>query len=136
VKGDGVPDWSLAPILTKLLFGSEAEEPLERTIEKLLTDQYQQRVNGTEIGRRDFADHVRAVRSGVAGGRLDVLEELTEGNRIAGRYLFHVVAPSGAEEAYEAHIFAERATDGGLTHMIEVNRRFDPDTDPYPARAR
>lgn len=110
---------SLVTILTELFFGDEEQESLETALDRLISPGFQQRINGDVYNREDYPAHVREMQASVAGGRVDVVEEMRDGRRIAGRYLFNVLQAAGEPAVFESHIFAELASDGRLLRMAE-----------------
>jgi hypothetical protein len=121
--------------LSMLFFGDEQHEPLEKTLDDILSPDFQQRVNGKIYGRDEFLPHVREMRGTVVSGTMEVLEQVREGNRIAGRYLFHVVTVGGGKAHYESHIMGEVDDDGRILRQSEVARVVE-DTDDSDLNGR
>jgi hypothetical protein len=117
-------EFELVAVLTELLFGNEAAESVEQTLDRLVAPDFTQRVNGQVYQRPDYDAHVRAVRQRVTGGEVHVLEQITAGDSIAGRYLFRIVSADGREAQWECHLFA-RLRDGLVASMVEVSRQVE-----------
>ncbi|MDH6222058.1 hypothetical protein [Streptomyces pseudovenezuelae] len=67
----------LPAVLSELLFGDESTEPLETTLDRLITPTFVQRINGAVYDRVAYIPHVREMRQlVVGGGELTVLEQL------------------------------------------------------------
>ncbi|HEY2502411.1 MAG TPA: hypothetical protein VGI68_13595 [Mycobacterium sp.] len=121
--------------LAELFFRDELHEPLEQTLDRLVSPTFAQRINGHVYQRNDYLDHVRDMRGTVNGGEVAVIEQLQIGDRIAGRYLFRVTQPDSRPAQFESHIFAEFTEEGQISRMCEVARVVDDsdDTDLLPA---
>lgn len=113
---------TLVDALSELFFGNEQAEQLEDTLGRLVAPGFRQRINGKVYGREEYTGHVREMRASVDGGRVDVVEQLQDGSRIAGRYLFHVSQAAGQEATFESSIFAQLAPDGRIERLAEVAR--------------
>lgn len=117
--------FDLPAVLTELLYGDESAEPLERTLDRLLTPDFVQRVNGQVYRRPEFPAHVRDMRQMVVGGgELRVLEQVATDTAIAGRYLFRMVSAGGQTLTFESHVFA-RIADGRAERFVEVARQVE-----------
>ena len=122
-------EFNLPAALTELLYGREDEEPLEETLERLVTPNFVQRINGEVYKRSEYTPHVREMRQMVVGGgELRVLEQLTTDTGIVGRYLFTMVPADGPALTFESHLFA-RIEGGRIDRMIEVARLIDDEND-------
>jgi hypothetical protein len=123
-------EFDLPAVLTKLAYGNGDDEPLEATMDRLITPDFVQRVNGGVYQRSEYIDHVREWRQTVADGELRVLEQVITATRIAGRYLFRTVSADGQVLTFESHLFAH-IDDGKVGRFIEVGRptRTDEDGD-------
>ena len=122
-------DAALLEALSELFFGDEQAEPLEETLDRLVSPRFRQRINGKVYGRREYLGHVREMRASVSGGRAEVVEQLRDGERVAGRYLFRVAQAGGQEATFESCIFAQLAADGRIERLAEVARVVEGDDD-------
>ena len=114
--------FNLPAVLTELLYGNEDEEPLEETLDRLVSPNFVQRINGDVYKRSEYTAHVREMRQMVAGGgELRVLEQLSAATGIAGRYLFRMLPAEGPALTFESHLFA-RVEGGKIERMVEVAR--------------
>ena len=117
--------FDLPAALTELLYGNENDEPLEKTLDRLITPNFVQRINGKVYDRDQYIPHVREMRQLVTGGgELQVLEQLATATGFAGRYLFTLAQESGPTITFESHLFA-RIEDGRIDRMIEVARQTE-----------
>lgn len=117
--------FDLPAALTELLYGNENDEPLEKTLDRLITPTFVQRINGQVYNRDQYTPHVREMRLMVTGGgELQVLEQLETATGFAGRYLFRMVQGGGPMFTFESHLFA-RIEDGKIDRMIEVARQTE-----------
>ncbi|WP_335934668.1 nuclear transport factor 2 family protein [Streptomyces sp. PTD5-9] len=122
-------EFDLKTALTELLYGDEATEPLEDTLDRWLTPDFVQRVNGRVCRRPEFAAHVREMRSRIAdGGELRTLEVIGADGTAAGRFLFRTTSPEGAELTFESHLFV-RVSGGRAKSFAEVARQVATDDD-------
>ena len=109
----------LSAVLNELLYGNEVMESLEQTLDRLVTPDFTQRINGQVHRRSEYAAHVREMRGSVAGGgEMRVLEQVDAGESIAGRYLFRMVSADGQDAIGESHLFA-RLRDGRVARWVE-----------------
>jgi SnoaL-like domain len=108
--------------LAEVCFGSEDSHPLEATIDRYFTPDYQQRTDGEVTGRDGFASHIRALRALAADGSISVREVIRDGNRIADRHEVAVTKRDGTTSRIEVYLFGEFADDGRLRRVDEVTR--------------
>jgi hypothetical protein len=121
--------FELSSLLTKLIYGDEATDPVEQTVDKLFVPHFLLRLNGQVYGRSGFIAHVREMREMTAGGgEIRVLEEINTDTRIAGRYLFRMIPAEGQSLSIEAHLFAQ-VDDGKVERIIEVARQVENDAE-------
>ena len=120
---------ALVEALSELFFGDEQAEQLEDTLGRLVTPDFRQRIHGKVYGREAYGGRVREMRATVSGGRVEVVEQLQDGDRIVGRYLFHVTQAAGPEATYESSIFARLAPDGRIRSLAELARVVEDDDD-------
>ena len=81
--------------LTEVLFGNEDDYPLIETIDRYFSPDYQQRIEGELVDRDGFIEHVRKLRSIVVEGRVEVIESVREGDRIAMHRRLHSTEEMG-----------------------------------------
>jgi len=114
--------FELSAVLTELLYGNEVVESAEQILDRLVTPDFAQRINGQVYRRSEYAGHVHEMPRLVAGGgEMQVLEQVVAGESIAGRYLFRMVCADGHEMIGESHLFA-RLRDGRVARFVEVAR--------------
>jgi hypothetical protein len=61
-------DFELPAVLNELLYGNEVMESVEQTVDRLVTPDFTQRINGQVYRRSEYAAHVREMRRLVTGG--------------------------------------------------------------------
>jgi SnoaL-like protein len=109
-------------MLAEVCFGREDTHPLEATIDRYFTPDYEQCTDGELVGRDDFAGHIRALRGLVASGQVTVREVVRDGNRIADRHEVAVTRRDGTASQIEVYLFGEFANDGRLRRVDEITR--------------
>jgi hypothetical protein len=109
-------------LLADVCFGSEGSHPLETTIDRYFTPDYQQRTDGEVADRDGFAGHIRALRALAANGSVKVRAVIREGNRIADHHEVTVTRRDGTPSRVEVYLFGELADDGRLRRVDEVSR--------------
>jgi hypothetical protein len=123
------PATFIETLLTEVCFGDEGTYPLEVTIGRYFTPDYQQRTDGELSGRDGFAGHIRALRDLIASGRVTVREALCAGDRIADRHEVTVTRRDGSTSRVEIYLFGELAGDGRLRRVDELTRVLDGSQD-------
>lgn len=108
--------------LGEACFGQEETHPLEATIDRYFNPDYEQRTDGETIDRTGFAAHVRALRSLVGDGRIEVLEALGVGDRIADRHRVILTKTDGTTSEIEVYLFGTLDAEGRLHRVDEVTR--------------
>ena len=109
---------TIAAALTDLLLSPDM--PVETAIDKHFTPDYRQRTDGTWNDRAEFAEHISHLRAVIAGGSLDVLEELADGPAYAERHVIELVKNDGSVARTEVYVFGERAPDGRFSRVEET----------------
>jgi hypothetical protein len=113
----------IARALTELVF--RRESTVEQVVERFFTDDYRQRTDGVWSDRSEFIEHIEHLRTIVAGGEVEVHEELRDGSRYADRHTVNVVKTDGATVRTEVYVFAEVAQDGRLRRIHETTLMLD-----------
>jgi hypothetical protein len=127
----------LAAALGEVCFGKEETHPLEATIDRYFSPDYQQRTDGETTDRAGFAAHIRTLRSLVAEGRIEVLEALRVGERIGDRHRVTLTRTDGTTSEIEVYLFGTLDADGRLLRVDEVSRVVvGGEADAALARAR
>lgn len=123
--------------LTEVCFGREGSHPLQATIDRYFTPDYQQRTDGELVDRDGFAAHIKVLRELVAHGEVEVVDALRDGDRIADRHLVSVTKHDGTASQLEVYLFGELAPDGRLRRVDEISRVVTGgEADASLARAR
>lgn len=116
------PATYLETLLGEVCFGDQDTHPLEETIDRYFTPDYQQRTDGELTSRDGFAEHIRAVRSLAVSGTVKVRDVVREGNRIADRHEVTITKRDGNTSRIEVYLFGEFAADGRLRRVEEISR--------------
>jgi hypothetical protein len=119
-------DQDLATFITAALgevcFGKEGTHPLEATIDRYFSPDYEQCTDGETTDRAGFVAHVRTLRSLVGEGRIEVLEALRVGERIADRHRVTLTKSDSSTSQIEVYLFGTLDPDGRLRRVDEVTR--------------
>ena len=127
----------LAAALGEVCFGKEETHPLGATIDRYFSPDYEQRTDGETIDRAGFVAHIRTLRSLVAEGRIEVLEALRVGERVADRHRVTLTRTDGTTSEIEVYLFGTLDADGRLLRVDEVSRVVvGGEADAALARAR
>ncbi|AWZ08462.1 MULTISPECIES: nuclear transport factor 2 family protein [unclassified Streptomyces] len=104
--------------LTDLLFTPGLD--LHEAADRHFAPDYRQRTNGTWDDRAGFLAHIAHLRTVVAGGTLEVHEELSDGTRYADRHTVNVTKTDGSSVRMEVYLFGEFAPDGRFRRIEET----------------
>jgi hypothetical protein len=96
--------------------------PLEATVDRCFSPDYEQRTDGEVTDRAGFVAHVRALRSLVVDGRIEVLEAMRVGERVADRHRVTVTKTDGSTSEIEVFLFGTLDPEGRLRRVDEVTR--------------
>lgn len=94
--------------------------PLEDVLDRHFSPEYRQRTNGRWDDREAFSRHARKLREVVASARIEVLDEIRDGNRYADRHRVHVTKHDGGQAVQEVYLFAELDAAGRFLRVEEV----------------
>ncbi|MFF1278943.1 nuclear transport factor 2 family protein [Streptomyces marokkonensis] len=78
--------------------------------------------DGISIDRERLIKHIRPVKKSVLSGTYEVLEAVTQGNRLAARLVIRAVMKQGAETENEVHMFCEMTDDGRFANINQITR--------------
>jgi hypothetical protein len=117
----------ITAMFTETCLGREDRHPLEATIARYFHPDYQQRVDGRTLRYPEFVGQMRALRSRLAGGRVDVIEVVRQGHRLAGRHIVRHTTVNGDQVQGEVWFFGEFAADYRLLRMMEASYPVAPD---------
>ncbi|TQK42473.1 SnoaL-like protein [Streptomyces sp. SLBN-118] len=104
--------------LTDLLLNDEIT--LDEAADRHFTPDYRQRTDGEWADRTQFLDHIAHLRTLVAGGEVEVHEELYDGNKYADRHTCHITKKDGSTVSMEVYVFADVAPDGRFQRIEEA----------------
>lgn len=121
--------------LNEVCFGDDQHHPLEATIDRYFAPDYRQYTDGEVTDRDGFAAHIAALRALTVAGRIEVLEIVRQGNRIADRHEVTVTRRDGTTSRMEIYLFGELAADGRLRRVDEISHPLDGH-DAHLARVR
>ncbi|MEU9134284.1 nuclear transport factor 2 family protein [Kitasatospora sp. NPDC048540] len=110
---------------------------LEEAAERHFAPDYRQRTDGAWADRTEFLDHIAHLRTVLAGGSVQVHEELTDGTLYADRHTMEADKIDGSTVRMEAYLFAEFAADGRFRRIEETTLMLegaDSDRDLGSAR--
>ncbi|MGV9271665.1 nuclear transport factor 2 family protein [Kitasatospora sp. NPDC003701] len=109
---------SIAAALTDLLFTPGLD--LAEAVDRHFAPDYRQRTDGRWDDREQFVAHIAHLRTVVASGRVEVLDELVQGDRYADRHVVDVTKNDGSTVRMEVYLFAEFAPDGRFRRVEET----------------
>ncbi|MDH6119248.1 nuclear transport factor 2 family protein [Kitasatospora sp. GAS204B] len=104
--------------LTDLLLTPGLE--LAEAVDRHFAPDYRQRTDGRWADRAEFTAHIAHLRTIVAGGSIQVLEELVQGDRYADRHIIDVQKTDGSVVRTEVYLFGEFAADGRFRRIEET----------------
>lgn len=99
---------------------NQQQRPLEDVLDHHFSPGYRQRTNGHWDEREAFAQHARKLREVVASARIEVLDELRDGQRYADRHRAHVTKRDGTQVVQEVYLFAELDAKGRFARIEET----------------
>ncbi|OLO07778.1 hypothetical protein BTW08_10450 [Salinicola sp. MH3R3-1] len=105
-------------VLDELL--NRQDLPLEAVIDRHFSPAYRQRTNGCWDDRAGFTRHAQKLREIVASARIEMLDELRDGNRYADRHRVHIARRDGTHVVQEVYLFAELDIDGRFLRVEET----------------
>lgn len=109
---------NIADALTDLLFTPGL--PLDEAADRHFAPDYRQRTDGRWDDRGAFLQHIAHLRTLVADGGVDVLEELTQGRSYADRHMVRIIKKDGSVVQTEVYLFGEFAPDGRFRRVEET----------------
>jgi hypothetical protein len=108
----------IAAALNDLLF--DPALALVEAADRHFAPDYRQRTNGSWDDRAGFLEHIAHLRTVVAGGSVEVHEELFDGSRYADRHTVNVTKKDGSTVRMEVYLFADFAADGRFRRIQET----------------
>jgi hypothetical protein len=104
--------------LTDLLFTPGLD--LDEAADRHFAPDYRQRTDGDWADRTEFLAHITHLRTVVAGGSVEVHDELVDGTRYADRHTVEVTKTDGSTVRMEVYLFADVAPDGRFRRIEET----------------
>lgn len=108
----------IASALTDLLFTPEL--PLDQAVERHFAPDYRQRTDGRWDDRAAFTEHIAHLRTAVARGSVEVLDEFQDGDGYADRHVVHIEKRDGSMVRMEVYVFGQFAADGRFQRVEET----------------
>ncbi|MFE4017353.1 nuclear transport factor 2 family protein [Streptomyces sp. NPDC059101] len=108
----------VAAALTDLLFTPGLE--LTEAVDRHFAPDYRQRTDGRWDNREEFTAHIAHLRTIIAGGEIQVLEELVQGDLYADRHIIDARKTDGSSVRVEVYLFGEFAPDGRFRRIEET----------------
>jgi len=99
---------------------NQQQRPLVDVLDYHFSPGYRQRTNGHWDNREAFAQHASKLREVVASARIEVLDELRDGQRYADRHRVHVTKRDGTQVVQEVYLFAELDAEGRFKRIEET----------------
>ncbi|MGB6241839.1 MAG: nuclear transport factor 2 family protein [Castellaniella sp.] len=99
---------------------NQQQRPLEDVLTRHFGPDFRQRTNGQWADRDAFAQHARKLREVTASARIEILDELRDGNRYADRHRVYVVKRDGSRVVQEVYLFAELDAEGRFACIEET----------------
>ncbi|GHJ37147.1 nuclear transport factor 2 family protein [Streptomyces sp. TS71-3] len=109
---------TIAAALTDLLFTPGLS--LDEAADRHFAPDYRQRTDGRWDDRGGFLQHIAHLRTVVAEGGVDVLDELTDGRSYADRHTVRITKKDGGTVETEVYLFGEFAPDGRFRRAEET----------------
>lgn len=113
-----MPAISIHTVLDQLL--NQQHLALNDVIDRYFSPHYRQRTNGVWDDRAAFTQHIRKLREVVASVRIEVLDELRDGNRYADRHCVYVTKRDGSTVVQEVYLFGELDHEGRFLRIEET----------------
>ncbi|BBJ47083.1 hypothetical protein SSPO_098010 [Streptomyces antimycoticus] len=108
----------IAAALTDLLFTPGLD--LAEAADRHFAPDYRQRTDGRWDDRGEFLAHIAHLRTIVADGSVQVLDEVVQGDLYADRHVIDVAKTDGSTVRTEVYLFAEFAPDGRFRRIEET----------------
>lgn len=93
---------------------------LDEAADRHFAPDYRQRTDGSWDNRTEFLAHIAHLRTVVAGGSVEVHDELFSGDRYADRHTMEVIKTDGSTVRMEVYLFGEFAPDGRFRRIEET----------------
>ncbi|MEU1376899.1 nuclear transport factor 2 family protein [Streptomyces triculaminicus] len=96
---------------------------LDEAADRHFAPDYRQRTDGSWADRTEFLAHIAHIahlRTVVAGGSVEVHDELSSGDRYADRHTMEVIKTDGSTVRMEVYLFGEFAPDGRFRRVEET----------------
>lgn len=104
--------------LTDLLFNPDVT--VEEAVDRHFAPDYRQRTDGEWDDRAGFIEHISHLRAVVAGGSVEVHDELYDGTRYADRHTARIEKKDGSTVLMEVYAIGDLAPDGRFSRIEEV----------------
>ena len=111
--------------LTDLLFTPGLD--LDEAADRHFAPDYRQRTDGRWDDRTQFLAHIAHLRAVIAGGSVEVHDELVDGDRYADRHTVTAHKTDGSTVRMEVYLFGEYAPDGRFRRIEETTLMLQGD---------
>ncbi|MCW7940774.1 hypothetical protein AAW14_01790 [Streptomyces hygroscopicus] len=105
-------------VLSDLIFNRDIT--VREAADRHFTPEYRQRTNGEWADRAGFIEHITHLRTIVAGGEVQVHEELYDGSRYADRHTVDITKKDGSTVRMEVYVFADLSPAGRFSRIEET----------------
>ncbi|KZR49684.1 hypothetical protein A3N69_09805 [Klebsiella aerogenes] len=109
---------TITTVLDEIL--NQQEVPLDLILNRHFSPVYRQRTNNEWEGLDGFAQHARKLREIIASGKIEVCDELRDGNLYATRHRVLCTKHNGEEVDMEVYMFAETDDDGRFIRVEDA----------------
>jgi len=109
---------NVSAALTDLLFTPGLD--LDEAADRHFAPDYRQRTDGRWDDRTQFLTHIAHLRTVMAGGSIQVHDELVDGDRYADRHTVTADKTDGSTVRMEVYLFGEFAPDGRFRRIEET----------------
>ncbi|MHC3774483.1 nuclear transport factor 2 family protein [Pantoea agglomerans] len=109
---------SIANVLDEII--NQQEMALEGILDRHFSPDYRQRTNNEWEGLDSFARHARKLREIIVSGKIEVHDELREGNLYATRHRVLCTKRNGEKVDMEVYMFAETDNLGRFIRIEEA----------------
>lgn len=109
---------SMAIVVEELL--NERETPVEEVMARHFVPAYRQRTDGAWADYLAIAQNLARIRTMVRLARIELLDELVDGDAYADRHVLTIEMKDGTRQTRESYVFGSLAPDGRFEVIEEV----------------
>ncbi|MEU6586217.1 nuclear transport factor 2 family protein [Nocardia sp. NPDC046763] len=119
----------LSAYVAEMAFGAEAPEVI---VDRYHTPDIVWRSDGHPMDRSRLVAHAKPSRKNVAQCRVDVMDTIASGDRVAARYTVTATMRTGRMIVTEVYMFGDLAPDGRLHRVDAITRDLPQPKDAAP----